>query len=327
MLLGMRTLLVLFSSIFFAFPSSACLWDRDTLRDEQKLQPDIYDLLTGRIPHHGDAYYEARVKRLTAKDGLSASEKNDLAVALVRLKQFDPAREILAELLKRNAEDYFTLSNLGVLEKKRGNYSVAADYIRKALAIKPEGHMGLGDWYLKQLEYRAELETNASNVPEHDFLGERYKESFRPAFMEAHRPSVGGATGGNSKLNFLKRLIQNDNTFPDGYLVFGDYLANTGQLNLAFIAYTRAIDLGHRNPNEIRRRRRALLKHFEQYVDKKRLLNQWHRSKWWTAKIEEARREIQEGADWLRDYQELEAEMVKNDGDVVSFDDVLKRLE
>ena len=31
----------------------ACIWDTDTLRDELRMQPGLFDLITGQFPHHG----------------------------------------------------------------------------------------------------------------------------------------------------------------------------------------------------------------------------------------------------------------------------------
>ncbi|MEM7014536.1 MAG: tetratricopeptide repeat protein, partial [Verrucomicrobiota bacterium] len=150
--------LVFLAPLSFTF---ACLWDRDTLADEAKLRPEIFDVITGQVPHHGDAYYEARIKQLAGKtdqDDDPFLARNDLAVAYIRIREFDKAHEILTRNLAEKPGDYFTISNLGVLEKKRGNYSAAAEHIEKALSIRSEGHLGIGDWYLKMIEFRAATE-------------------------------------------------------------------------------------------------------------------------------------------------------------------------
>lgn len=40
-----------------------CALDSDTLRDEVNAKSDLYDLVTGQFPHHGEAYYQERVRR------------------------------------------------------------------------------------------------------------------------------------------------------------------------------------------------------------------------------------------------------------------------
>ena len=160
------------AAIISLFPTLifACLWDSDTIRDEIQARPSLFELVTGHLPHHGTAYYEARVGRLEPKRDRSQEETNDLAVALIRLSRFDEAAALLKAQLAKEPGRYITLSNLGVLHKKQGDYARAADYIHQALAIKPEGHMGLGDWYEKALAWRAQRETETS-PPLENFSG------------------------------------------------------------------------------------------------------------------------------------------------------------
>ena len=80
----------LFPALIFA-----CLWDSDTIRDEIQARPSLFELVTGHLPHHGTAYYEARVDRLEPKRDRSREETNDLAVALIRLGRFDEAAAIV----------------------------------------------------------------------------------------------------------------------------------------------------------------------------------------------------------------------------------------
>ena len=168
------------AAIISLFPALifACLWDSDTIRDEIQARPGLFELVTGHLPHHGTAYYEARVDRLEPKRDRSREETNDLAVALIRLGRFDEARVLLKAQLAKEPDRYTTLSNLGVLHKKQGDYARAADYIHLALAIKPEGHMGLGNWYEKALAWRAQRETETS-PPTENFLGDNYDKQKR----------------------------------------------------------------------------------------------------------------------------------------------------
>jgi len=77
----------------------ACLWDSDTIRDEIQARPSLFELVTGHLPHHGTAYYEARVDRLEPKRDRSREETNDLAVALIRLGRFDEAAAMILDAL------------------------------------------------------------------------------------------------------------------------------------------------------------------------------------------------------------------------------------
>lgn len=123
--------------IFAAAPEvRPCAWDSDTLRDEAVQRGSLYDIITGQFPHHGQGYYRERVKRLSAKEELSFEDKNDLAIAFLRLEKWADAEALLNQNLAAQPNDYFTLSNLGVLEKKRGNFSASAAWIEKALALR-----------------------------------------------------------------------------------------------------------------------------------------------------------------------------------------------
>ena len=216
------------AAIISLFPALifACLWDSDTIRDEIQARPSLFELVTGHLPHHGTAYYEARVDRLEPKRDRSREETNDLAVALIRLGRFDVAAALLKAQLAKEPARYTTLSNLGVLHKKQGDYARAADYIHQALAIKPEGHMGLGDWYEKALAWRAQRETEPS-PPVENFLGDNY---------EKQKPSIGRSwtlTGEREEqFDKLQNLLRNDQGFADGFLVMGDFLVTSGDLHL-----------------------------------------------------------------------------------------------
>lgn len=301
-----------------------CLWDRDTLKDEMSVAEGAkaFDLITGQFPHHGKAYYEHRIRKLApiADSSASRDEINDLAVAYIRVGSFDPAYELLQRNLKESPRDYFTLSNLGVLEKKRGNFAEAADWVEQALAIKPEGHMGLGDWYLKMLRYRAKLAADPKSIPTINFLGKELAKAFRPR-LESERVSPemrASALRENKTYQKLSNLLRNDQTFADGFLAMGDFLSQFGDLHLAFLAYSRAIELDHRNSNEIRRRRRALLNHRENHQDK-RFRGNSRRLAWWDAEVKKANRTIAKSAAWLRKFQAAEARLVASKGDAVEF--------
>ena len=220
------------AAIISMFPALifACLWDSDTIRDEIQARPNLFELVTGHLPHHGTAYYEARADRLEPKSDRSREETNDLAVALIRLGRFDEARALLQAQLAKEPNRYITLSNLGVLHKKQGDYARAADYIHQALAIKPEGHMGLGDWYEKALAWRAQRETETS-PPIENFLGDNY---------DKQKPSIEGSLPltGERKEQFekLQNLLRNDQGFSDGFLVMGDFLVTSGDLHLGMKA-------------------------------------------------------------------------------------------
>ena len=240
--------------------ASACLWDRDTITDELQTRATQYDLVMGQFPSHGEAYYLKRIEKLEASAGknpLLWNESNDLAVAYIRTKQFSKALLILNKNHETKAEDYHTLSNLGVLYKKQGNYADAADYMRKALEIKPEGHMGLGDWYLKRLEWSKENESKSGMKPELNFLGEKYS-ALNLEFPWAKK----NKDEDDLRAKYLTKLIKNDRHFSDGYLVMGDLLLRLGDLHLAMRCYQHAQHLKHPNPDELEQRIDSIIYHW-----------------------------------------------------------------
>ena len=292
--------------------SQACAWDSDTLGDEAHLKPELFDVITGQFPHHGEAYYRERIRRLTGKLGKQDNSflaRNDLAVAHMRVGQYMKAEHLLKENLAEQPGDYFTISNLGVLAKKRGNFGEAAGWIEKALEIRPEGHLGIGDWYLKMLIYREMAHHSGDREPPANFLGQSYATSFHPPRMDvvelppAFRPGLDLA-----ERERLVLLLQNDQSFADGFVLLGDMLANTGDLNLAFLAFTRAIELNHSNDSEIRRRRRELLGlfHAAEDTDFPDLMA------YWRMRIAEAEDHLVKASHWLPKFQKIEAEMAKN---------------
>lgn len=302
---------------FFALTgrSPACLWDRDTLKDELASNPDTLDLILGQFPHHGKDYYETRRLRLEKKGSLDVEETNDLAVALVRLDQFEKGMTLLEAQLKKTPNHYETLSNIGVTAKKSGDFQKGADFIARALKIKPSGHMGLGDWYLKALNWRAKYE-NASETrpPNFNFLNTPYLGVFREQSYGISGPNFPqGYPIKKEHFDRFLKMVRNDQSFADGFAALGDQLTFKGDLNLGFLGYTRAMVLNHQNPVEIRRRRRTYLKHAESHITDK---DRRHRgTTFWKHEIAKAEKMISNGLAWLGKYKAVEAELVKKQGD------------
>ena len=299
----------------------ACLWDGDTLRDELKTARSDFDLITGQIPHHGRDYYRYRIATLL-KGQNNKDTRNDLAVAHIRLGEFDEAEALLKNNLRNVPDDYFTISNLGVLEKKRGNYKKAADSIGKALAIRPEGHLGLGDWYLKMLEYRAARTASPKTIPANNFLGQDYKVWVHQGAStgDGVRPLAAKEKAYYEK---LRRLLQNDQTFADGFVAMGEFQARRGYLHLAFLCFTRAIELEHPNDSQMRRRRREILSEWES-ASSKRIPS---KNKYWRVEIAKAEAHLKKATDWGKRFHTVEAQIVQREKKLPSFDETLARMK
>jgi len=135
----------------------ACYNDRDTLGFELFNKPDVQRALTGRFDRFPPLYYEMRVDRLRKKGSLTASEYDDMAVALGRLGRNAEALEALAQKAKMPnlTEDdrYRLFANRGTIGAHRWiqeggkvanikEIETAADDIQQALKINPNAHFG-----------------------------------------------------------------------------------------------------------------------------------------------------------------------------------------
>ena len=187
--------------------------------------------------------------------------------------------------------------------------------------------MGLGDWYLKALRYQAQVAADPKSKPEKNFLGRRYATSFVPS-LEGGASLAGAARslGAQMKVNQLENLLRNDQGFADGFAAMGDYLASSGQLHLAFLSFSRAIELQHPNTSEMKRRRRELLNHRESVEDKGFRGNS-KRMAWWDQEVAAASKKINKGAAWLVQFKKAEAKLVAKKGDTVEFQSVEAALE
>src|SRR5688572_27683403 len=83
-------------------------------------------------------------KVLTAEDSLW--NQNSIAVNYIKLGRLEEAEVILNKLLKRYPRDYVVIVNLGTLYELQGKNKQALEYIKKAIAINPESHMG-SEWF------------------------------------------------------------------------------------------------------------------------------------------------------------------------------------
>lgn len=283
------------------------------------VRPKLWDMLLGQFPHHGDAYYRIRITRLRKAGQPDLLDLNDLAVAHVRLKEFDEAWKALESAKQLKPDHYETLSNMGVTAKKQGDFEKGAEFIAKALELKPEGHMGLGDWYLKALRWRAKFESaSGQSPPSENFLGKTYATAFSEKFYgmedmprEAQAPN-----------ERYEQLIRNDQSFADGFMAVGDALTSRGDLNLSFFAYLRAEMHGHQNPDEVKRRIAAYLKHHETYL--RTAGTNLRGASYQKTVVASGEKKIKDGLAWLEQFKSVEAELLKGKTDErqVNFDHV-----
>lgn len=310
----LRSAFLLPAASLLAATAAACIWDRDTIRDETRRLPGVFDLITGQFEHHGQGYYEARMeecRRTLGSDHPDPQVRNDMGVALLKLARYEESLEVFRKLEAEDPKRYETLSNMGVLFKKMGRFQEAADYTAKALEVNPEGHLGMRDFYLKMLRWRAERAASPEVIPTSDFVGRPYPEHMRGSL-------------GLSKVDYdrLLSLIRSDKTFVDAYVVLGEELAAQGHLNLAFWSWTRAIQLGHPAKSRIEAWLADIHGHWVS-VAGQRDRTLVHKS---VAEATAAVTRLLESAAWQKTFESVEGEMIAANPNV-QFEDVAAELQ
>ena len=289
----------LFPQIFLSsLTILACLNTSFSRTEEKQITNETIHLINGQFPEHGKAFYKQQVE--SCRNHLSEDPKhlefrNDLAAALIKLGRFEEALEEFSRIQQQHPGLYKTQANLGVLFKKRKQFDRAAEHIRQSLKIRPQGHLGLGDYYLRMLRWRDRLAQAQEGRPEINFLGLRYDAGPE----EVARSSLVNRT-------HLETLIKADRHFPDTYLILGDLLLNEGEEQLALRAYWRANTLDHPAPGVVRERIHSLYQTWKS------------RSKQTSGYIVEPRhqmnfqltQELGAAVHWVQKFQEVEAELL-----------------
>jgi hypothetical protein len=135
--------------------SLACIWDADTVRDEQKKDPSLAAaILTPSIEEIDFASLTARIQRLRAAPSTNDPNWwNDLAGAYLRLGEATNAVALLEPITNRFADNYGIHANLGTAYHLLGRYVEAEREISRDLDINPDGHFGLEKYHLALLQY------------------------------------------------------------------------------------------------------------------------------------------------------------------------------
>lgn len=158
---------VLLFVLLAVLPSDACIWDRDTLKEEAKGKLDTVRAITGWFDRYPARYYEMRLERVTkelAEKPGSLDLYDDAGVACSRLGRHD---EAIAWMVKKGdvlaskqyddpkEETYRYYSNLGtfllirwIVQPEETRPSDLADlkasetFIKRALELNPDAHFG-----------------------------------------------------------------------------------------------------------------------------------------------------------------------------------------
>lgn len=300
---------------------SACINTSYSHKHEVQITGELIKIIMGEFPEHGPAFYASEMRRtdsLLEKDPMDVEARNDRAAALIKLTRFPEAE---AEFLRIDREfpgRYKTHANLGVLYKKTGEFAKTVQHTERALEIQPEGHLGIGDYYLRMLRWREQL-ADTQQVPTENFLGIAYAKG-----PEAVRESP------LVNQEYLRTLIIADRHFPDTYLILGDLLFAEGDFELAYRCYHRADALWKDRP-------KSPQKTFFQNLYRNRqndVEDAWEeRAKNFLGigPDAEVRHEILKSEDhlvtqWMKNFQRIEAELI-SEKTAVDFDVVIREMK
>ena len=133
-----------------------CLWDYDTLDQENARFPSALELITGKFPRHSREFYEWRVQDRNRKlqaNVISAEHLDDLAVAHSKLGDDARAIELMLEKEQLYPGLYTTAANLGTFHVHAGDLEQGLTHIERAIEINPEAHFGREVYQALLVEY------------------------------------------------------------------------------------------------------------------------------------------------------------------------------
>ena len=287
-------------SLVAQFEAMACLNTSYSRVEEKQMTEDLTKILSGQMSEHGEDFYRDQKQKLERKlreDPYDVELHNDLGAAEIKLQNYEAALQRFQLIEELEPGRYKTQANLGVLFKKMGKYERAAEHTRNALTIRPAGHLGLGDYYLRMLNSRAARQAGKASAEKRNFLGTRYSDGPKAA---ARNPLI--------NREHLITLIKADRHYEDTYIVLGDVLFAEGDLQNAIRAYSKAetmITSDDSQQAEITARIATVLERLEEknrkaplYVYDSEITKQLH--------LERAAAEA-----WVLKFQKIEAEMIE----------------
>ncbi len=252
--------------LLLAAPAAACIWDYDTLRDEQRGLPDVAAVLVGKVERHSDFFYEQRIERMREHlaeqpDDLDAID--NLAVAHEKLGDFDRAIDLLTPIVEANPERYTALANLGTFHLHRylkhgssADLNIGITFIERAIEVNPDAHFGREKYQLALAEHIRDGKPGSFVMPM--LLGPRYDELLNEP-EELARVMEGVLRGRNVSGDEIDQAVAGivgmirfgTGTSPHLFEALGDLLAARGDKHLAVRSYLRARELGQAEAGDI----------------------------------------------------------------------------
>ena len=304
----------------------ACVNTRYSRDEERQITGVTVKLIMGQFAHHGETFYEDQILTTSAEleeDSGNVEAKNDRAVAYLKLGQYERAEEEFRIIEESHPGRYRTHANQGVLYKKMGDFEKAAHHVRRSLEIQPEGHLGLGDYYVRMIDWLGDRKNDAPKLTK---SGKIRKGKFVPPntnFLGIAYAAGPMVTATNSLVNreYLETLIKADRTFPDVLVVLGDVLQEEGEMELAYRAYHRAKMLKHPADREISNRMTAIHRLWQRAASEKDgfIVLPYYQLEG------QLNNEAEQAADWVRVYETAEGDLVA-EGKYVDIASVKKAM-
>jgi tetratricopeptide (TPR) repeat protein len=308
-------------------PAGACVNTSYSRLEEQQIAGGLVHLIYGAFPHHGPAFYEAEVARCETALKTNPNAvvvRNDLAVAYLKLERYDDAIGEFARIEELSPNRYETQANLGVLYKKMENYADSVTHLEQSLAIKPEGHLGLGDYYVRMAQWLGEVKAAKARAGQDKVISQRVQilEDLETNFLGVAYADGPVAGGEIANREYMVTLLKADRTFADGLLVLGDLLYGERDFQLAYRAYWMAEQHGHPRKDVIRMRKREVIDQWGSKAQTSWRLNV--ESRW--AIERQLKSEHRESQAWLALFESEEASQLQGD-DPVDFASILTALD
>lgn len=309
----MKKITITCARVFILILLLSCVNTSYSRWDERHIDDDLIHLILGQFPHHSLAFYEyeeVKNQKILEKKPMAFEVRNDLAVAYLKQEKWDLAIQEFKKNEELHSGKYKTAANLGVMYKKMGKYKLAAEYIQKSLQIQPEGHMGLGDYYLKMIQW---LQAPSK---ENNFLGISYEASPKENAEAANR-------------QHLITLIKNDYQFPEAYLILGDILYTEKNYQLAMRAYFRAYSMSRDSLVYLKKFEKSMNIAFQRLQD---INIHLHKQKSalsvvdYNGAINQFEKEVTSAEAWLKSFQNTENKLIEA-GIFPTFDVTLKKMD
>lgn len=172
---AMRNVCVLAALLLaLAAPAGACLWDYDTIAEEERGLPSLEDAIVGRYEVHTREYYERRRDLLepkAAQGALAESEYDDLAVAHERLGAYERAIALMVEKHGKWPGRYTTEANRGTFLVHAGKLEEGLAHLEEAIRIRPDAHFGRERYQVAAIRFVIATKKDPQHLDRHTILG------------------------------------------------------------------------------------------------------------------------------------------------------------